>query len=139
MSKGITRERTGQLLQALFRVLIANPDGIQAREAIDNVAEQVALTDHEAGEYETGGRRFDKILRFATVDAVKAGWMTKNKGVWAITDAGTNALTKFKNPEEFYREASRLYRKWRQSQPDEETIEDSSQEKAASITLEEVG
>jgi restriction system protein len=137
MSKGITRERTGHLLQTLFRVLLSHPDGIQAREALEAVAAQIELTEHEAGEYETGGRRFDKILRFATVDAVKAGWMTKNKGIWNITEVGQEALESITNPEEFYREATRLYRKWREAQPDEEAIDESTQDKEASITLEE--
>src|SRR3990172_8355879 len=98
MGKGITRERTGLLLQTLFRVLLDHPDGIAARGALDTVASKIELTEHEAGEYETGGRRFDKILRFATVDAVKAGWMTKNKGVWAITEAGQEALKTYPKP-----------------------------------------
>ena len=137
MGKGITRARTGQLLQALFKVLIANPDGIQARDAIAAVASAVELTVHESGDYEAGGRRFDKILRFATVDAVKAGWMTKNKGVWAITELGIEAMRNFPDPEAFYREATRLYRKWREAQPEDEESPESSQVKEASITLEE--
>jgi restriction system protein len=138
MSKGITRERTGQLLQALFRLLLAKPDGVQARTAIDTLAEQLNLTEHEKGEYETGGRRFDKILRFATVDAVKAGWMLKNKGIWSVTEEGKKALSQFPNAEEFYREACRLYRKWRTAQPDLEADEsEPAQALEAKITFEE--
>lgn len=138
MSKGITRERTGQILQTLFKVLLANPDGLPAREAIDAVARQLTLTDHEKGEYSSGARRFDKILRFATVDAVKAGWMLKNKGIWTLTENGRKALDQFRDPEEFYREATRLYRKWRASLPDEEEGEEESpQEREAKVTFEE--
>lgn len=139
MSKGITRERTGQILQELFRVLSAKPDGIQAREAIDTVASRLTLTEHEKGEYETGGRRFDKILRFATVDAVKAGWMLKNKGVWSITEDGARALNTLRDPEKFYREATRLYREWRLSNPviEDNEKDDSSSEIEAKVTFEE--
>jgi restriction system protein len=137
MGKGITRERTGLLLQALFRVLLEQPDGCLARDALETVAGRVTLTEHEAGSYETGGRRFDKILRFATVDAVKAGWMTKTKGVWAITDAGREALTRHPKPDDFYREASRLYWKWRRSNPVEVEPEEPSDERVATITFEE--
>nr|WP_289812093.1 hypothetical protein [Xanthomonas arboricola] len=38
------------------------------------------LTEYEAGDYETGGRRFEKIVRFSTVAPVKAGWLVKDKG-----------------------------------------------------------
>lgn len=138
MGKGITRERTGLLLQTLFRVLAAQPEGIAARDALEAVANKITLTEHEAGEYETGGRRFDKILRFATVDAVKAGWMTKSKGIWSITDAGIEALNVYRKPEEFYKEASRLYWKWRRSNPVETAPEEPpAEERAATITFEE--
>jgi restriction system protein len=139
MSKGITRERTGQILQELFKVLLSKPDGIQARDAIEAVASKLQLTDHEKGEYESGARRFDKILRFATVDAVKAGWMLKNKGIWSITEQGKEALQNFRDPEDFYREATRLYRQWRLSNPvaEDEDRDESTPEVAARITFEE--
>lgn len=139
MGKGITRERTGLLLQTLFKVLAENPEGLPAKDALETVAGRVQLTDHEAGEYETGGRRFDKILRFATVDAVKAGWMTKNKGTWLINDAGREALKTYPKPEEFYREASQLYWKWRRANPVEIEPEEPADERAATITFEEAG
>lgn len=137
MGKGITRERTGLLLRTLFQVLMEHPDGIAARDALETVASRIQLTEHEAGEYESGGRRFDKILRFATVDAVKAGWMTKTKGIWTVTDAGQVALKAIPKAEEFYREASRLYWKWRRSNPVEVEPEEPSDERVATITFEE--
>lgn len=138
MGKGITRERTGYLLKTLFQVLISHPNGIAARNAIETVASKITLTEHEAGEYEIGGRRFDKILRFITVDAVKAGWMIKSKGIWSITDAGIEALKTYPKPEELYREASRLYWKWRRSKPDKiEPEEETEDERDSTITFEE--
>lgn len=139
MGKGITRERTGLLLQTLFKVLLDYPEGIAAKDALENVAGRIQLTEHEAGEYETGGRRFDKILRFATVDAVKAGWMLKNKGTWQLNDAGKEALKTYPKPEEFYREASRLYWKWRRANPVEIEQEEPADERGATITFEEAG
>src|ERR1051325_1876768 len=138
MSKGITRERTGQLLQALLRLLSTHAEGLQARNAIDALASSLTLTDHEKGEYKGGWRRFDKILRFATIDAVKAGWMSKNRGIWSITEDGKTALAKFPNPDEFYREASRLYRSWQLAQPDVENDQDEvPANREAKVTFEE--
>lgn len=137
MAKGITRERTGQLLRNLFLILKECPDGLPAKDALVTLAHRVPPNEYESGEYDTGGRRFDKIVRFATVDAVKAGWMRKMKGVWTITESGEEALGKFPNPEEFYREASRLYRKWKKTQGEEAVPEDeASQDKEAKITFE---
>jgi hypothetical protein len=50
--------------------------------ALQTLSERVTLSPYEADTYESGGRRFDKIVRFATVDCVKAGWLEKNKGIW---------------------------------------------------------
>ena len=77
------------------------------------------LSEYEAGTYSTGDRRFEKIIRWATVDLVNAGWMVKNKGTWSVTDAGRVAYKDYPDPETFYREAVKLYRKWKQGQTSE--------------------
>jgi restriction system protein len=137
----ITRKRTGQFLRKLFEILIAHPDGLQAGEALRKLRESVDLTEYEKSTYESGGQRFDKIVRFATVDCVKAGWLLKNKGRWSVTDAGKVAHSKYVDPEAFYKEAVRLYWEWKRSQPatvgDQDPTEDAGTEKAASITFEQ--
>jgi len=75
----VTIRRTGELLRKLFEILLAEPEGLTARDALGRLASSVALTEYERGDYE-GGRRFEKIVRFATVECVKAGWLIKNKG-----------------------------------------------------------
>jgi restriction system protein len=107
----ITSQRTGELVQQLFRILQQHPDGLKAREALAALADAVTLTEYEAGTYESG-RRFEKIVRFATVDTVRAGWLIKEGGVWTLTEEGANALKKYKDPLEFCRVASRCYREW---------------------------
>jgi restriction system protein len=103
-------------IRKLFEILSAYPDGLQAAEALSKLAASVEMTPYETGVYEsTGARRFERIVRFATVDCVKAGWLLKSKGVWSITDAGKKAMAAYPDPEAFYREAIRLYRAWKQS------------------------
>ncbi len=113
----ITRRRTGELLQKLFSILVASPTGLPARDALHQLAGKVTLTSYEAGDYESGGRRFEKVVRFATVDCVKAGWLVKEKGTWSVTDEGRQALEDFPDPEAFYRRAVKLYTEWKASQP----------------------
>jgi restriction system protein len=140
----ITRRRTGELLRKLFEILISAPEGLRARVALDQLAAAVTLTEYEAGFYESGGgRRFEKIVRFSTVDCVKAGWLQKDKGTWLVTEAGRDAYKTLKDPEAFHREAVRLYNKWRAGrdatgtavEPEAETEETS--EKSARITFEQ--
>lgn len=136
----VTRRRTGEHLRALFSILLDHPEGLPAREALAALEARTTLTPYEAAEYESGGRRFEKVVRFATVDCVKAGWLLKQKGRWSLTDEGRKAYDQFPDAEAFYRRAVELYNKWRKSQPsDDEDADsaDSSAKKTAAVTLEE--
>lgn len=120
----ITIPRTGAHLRKLFEILLANPEGLQAGEALKQLAASVTLTPYEAGLYEsTGTPRFEKIVRFATIDCVKAGWLAKNKGIWSITNAGKKAFNDFSDPEAFYREAIKRYREWKAGAPVKPQVE----------------
>lgn len=136
----VTRRRTGELLRKLFEILLQHPDGLPAAEALRRLATAVTLTPYEAGSYESGGRRFDKIVRFATVDCVKAGWLLKSKGTWTVTDAGREAYQSLTDPEEFYRRAVKLYWEWKSSQPEPEAesveVEGAESRKAVAISYE---
>jgi len=138
----VTVKRVGELLRKLFEILKAQPEGVQAKEALRRLAESVQLTEYEQGTYESGGRRFEKIVRFATVDCAKAGWLSKNKGIWTLTDAGLAAYDKYPEPDAFYRRAQQLYKEWRATKPDPEVDEAEEEQssvgpKSASITYEQ--
>ena len=65
--------------------------------------------------------------------------MAKQKGMWVATDEGRTAFLANTDEEKFYREAERLYWKWRKAQPavaEEDTAEEAA-EKSAVITLEQ--
>ncbi|SRR6266851_1881298 len=115
----ITRKRTGELLRKLFEILIARPEGMQARDALEALVRSVELTPYEAGNFANGARRFERIVRFATIDAVKAGWLVKTKGRWSVTEAGRAAFNSIRDPEGFYKEAVHLYHQWKASRAEE--------------------
>lgn len=142
----ITSKRTGELLRKLFEILKLHPEGLKAKSALEQLASSVELTEYESGMYgqnETAVRRFDKIVRFATIDCVKAGWLNKHKGTWSLTDEGLLAHEKYKESETFYREAVRLYREWRRSKSgeikpvSEKNIEQEVEKESNSITFEQ--
>lgn len=113
---------------------------MQARDVLAALADRMTLTPYEAGSYESGGRRFEKIVRFATVDCVKAGWLVKHKGRWSVTEEGRKAHATLRDPEAFYKQAVSLYQKWKKAQPDPEGDEEESDDesgKAAAVTMEE--
>lgn len=109
-----TRHRQGQILIAVFEVLRETPDGLQAKDVIARVEERLSLTPFEASTYPNrpGVRRFPKLVRFTTINAVKAGWLVKDKGIWTLTEDGAAALDAHSDAEELMREAVRRYRAW---------------------------
>lgn len=134
-----SKRRTGELIRALFEILKTQPEGMQAALALAALEKQVTLTEYEAGDYDTGGRRFEKIVRFGTVAPVKAGWLVKDKGIWTLTPAGEDALKAYPDPEQFTRAGGRLYRKWKKAQPhaSEDEGDEDEAESSATITLEQ--
>jgi restriction system protein len=116
----ITRRRIGELQRGVFKVLLDYPDGLPAKELLKRLESAVPPTEFEKSDYPNrpGVRRFEKMVRFATIGPVKAGWLVKNKGRWYLTEEGRKAYSEIQDPEKFARELTRLYRQWKASQPD---------------------
>jgi restriction system protein len=123
--------------------LLPHPDGLPAKLVLERLSTVVPPTSFEQSTYpkRPGIRRYEKIVRFSTIAAVKAGWLTKNKGLWSLTDEGRQAFTRFPDPEALWLEAVRLYYQWRRQQPldEEEASEEACTEESttAATTLEE--
>lgn len=137
----VTRKRQGELLRGVFAALLNSPDGCPAGETIRAVEELVPPTPFEDANYPKSPtvRRYEKIVRFSTITAVKAGWLVKEKGIWHLTDEGRSAYEEFSDPEAFAREARRLYLAWKREQPEPEVEEEEAEAEAAETagTLEE--
>ncbi|MBP6750233.1 MAG: restriction endonuclease [Xanthomonadaceae bacterium] len=137
----VTKARTGLLVRTLFKILIDQPEGMRAADALKALEGAVTLTEYESGDFDSGGRRFERIVRFGTVPAVKAGWLIKHKGTWTVSDEGRAAFETTRDPEAFYRRSGKLYSAWRKAQPDrqgEVDIDaDDAVENSAVITLEQ--
>lgn len=138
----ITLKRTGEFMRLVFELLAAAPDGLPAKQVIQAAQHRLTLTPYELGEYPSGGQRFEKVVRFATIDCVKAGWMFKSQGVWQLTELGRTALVHHADPEDFYKAAKKRYQEWKSTQVDAEpeTAEepaDPGSSKSATTLLEE--
>ena len=119
----ITRKRVGELQRGVIKILLDSLDGLPAKEVLRRLEQVVPPTEFEKSEYPNrpGVRRFEKIVRFATIAPVKAGWLIKSKGRWTLTEEGKKAYERFQDPEKFVKEGGRLYRKWAESRPDTAT------------------
>lgn len=116
-------------------------EGLPAKEVLASLATQVPPTDFEKSTYpgRPDTRRYEKIVRFSTIGPVKAGWLTKNRGLWALTEQGREAFRRLNDPKKFILEAHRLYRQWADQRPEaeEEAEVDSTESADAATTLEE--
>lgn len=137
----VTKARTGLLTRTLFRILIEHPEGMRASDALKALEQAVPPTAYESGDFGSGGRRYERIVRFGTVAAVKAGWLVKHKGMWSVTEDGRRAYDTIQDPEAFQRQAVKLYYAWRKAQPDSQDEVDidaeDAAENSAGITLEQ--
>ena len=108
------------MIQTLFRILDNEADGVRAKDAILRVEQNMTLSEFEKSTFPNNPDvvRFPKILRFSTINSVKAGWLRKKNGVWSLTDEGRAALTTFPDPQDLFKESGRLYREWKSTQPD---------------------
>jgi len=115
----VTIGRIGQLQRGVFKILLDHPEGLPAKEILKRMEQVVPPTDFEKSDYPNrpGTQRFGKMIRFATIAPVKAGWMIKDKGKWYLTEEGKKAYSKYKDPEEFRRENTRLFYQWSDMQP----------------------
>lgn len=135
----VTRKRVGELVRGVFQVLMQHAEGLPAKVVLETMQAAVPPTEFERQEYpgRPGVRRYEKMVRFATIAPVKAGWLVKNKGLWSLTDEGRAAYEKFKDPYQMTREAGRLYRQWKEQQPSDAVEEEYETEAVEAATTAE--
>ena len=77
----ITTRRQGEMIQTLFRILDKEPEGLQAKNAIALVQDEMELTEFEKETFPNNSDvvRFPKIVRFATINSVKAGVVSQEE------------------------------------------------------------
>jgi len=137
----ITAKRRGEMVRKVFEILLEHPDGLRAKEVLERAEKSLTLSDFEKSTYPNRPdvRRFEKTVRFASIPHVKAGWLVKSRGRWSVTEEGKQAYRQFKDPEQFDREAVRLYRQWAAGRPEDIALveEPEGETPGAALTLEE--
>jgi restriction system protein len=118
----VTAKRLGEILRGAFAVLMDATEPVPAAEVITRTAERVPPTpfEQEGLPKHSNIRRFDNLVRFATLRPVKAEWLIKARDGWTLTEDGRAAYAAFPDPEALHAEASRLYQEWKEGQPQPE-------------------
>ena len=114
MSKQIapTKKSATKTLHAAFKILIANKGEMQRKDLIEAITQQITFEKWELERYESNGQlKWLTIFLFYSIDCMKAGWLTKNKGIWQITEDGKQAYKL--GAEKMLETASKAYREWK--------------------------
>lgn len=99
-------------IHATFKILSEAGGEMRGKEVVEKIRESVEFDEYETHIYEkTGYVRWESVLHFYTIDAMKAGFLRKQKGNWIITNEGEEAYKKYK-PEELVEVATRKYWEW---------------------------
>ena len=103
----ITRRRTGQFLQTVFKLLSEKPDGMFIRDILLEIPKSLPLTQYERS-HDPSTRNstyFEKNIRSAITELAKVGWLRKHQGWLTMTERGEQAYKRIADPEKFYRRA----------------------------------
>lgn len=132
-----------KVVYAAFEVLKERGGEAPSRDVIDEVEKRVEFTDWEKEVYEkTGNIRWHTILRFFTIDSVKAGFLVKRKGVWYLTPEGEKAMEL--GPEGLFHAANQAYKKWDKERKtlcddsDDELVAEDTSEQAIEARIDEI-
>ena len=109
-----TVARSREQLRAVCELLAEHPKGLHVREVVAKVKKRVPPTEAELTLTSSGSERYDTNIRWWSVDLVKAGWISKEKGIWRLTHQGRQALEDYPDPHEFGGRANALYREWKE-------------------------
>lgn len=129
--------RLGEIQRSIFQVLLEEPSGLPVADVLSRAEQVLPATPFEDEDYEAkpGVRRYPKKQRFATITAVKAGWLIKDHGVWRLTDAGREAYTRLGDAKDFEKEARLRYQEWKSQQGSDQfdSAEDAEDAEAAQL------
>ena len=116
----IPNERIGEYVRTALKVLMENDDSLRSREVFQQVGKRLELNEYELHIYEKSGYvRWQSVLHFYSISAVKAGWLIKNKGIWYITSEGKEVTTL--SNLEYFQLSEEKYKEWYDNQPQKET------------------
>ena len=102
-------------LFAAFEILKNNGGEIQRKLLIEEMARRIKFEPWELERYESNGQlKWLTIFLFYSIDCMKAGWITKNKGLWFLTPEGERAVEL--GPLKLLELANKAYRIWKSNE-----------------------
>ncbi len=82
-----------KLLFATFNILKEAGGSLPGKDVVTKIESSVELSEWDRSVYEkTGNTRWVSVLHFFSIDAIKSGFLIKEKGMWSITSQGLEAI-----------------------------------------------
>ena len=108
-----SRELAAKVIFAALQILKERGGQAPGRDVVADVEKRVTLDDWARATYEKSGYvRWQSILHFFSIDAIKAGYLIKKKGVWYLTPEGEHALKL--GEVGLHKAANAAYQKWKE-------------------------
>lgn len=124
-----SKQTVAKTLHKALEILKEAGGSLPSSEVLKRIENSVNLTEWERERYEkTGYIRWQSILHFHTIGALKAGWLVKKKGTWFITPEGEEALKM--TPIELIQTMEDAYKAWKKESSHDEL--DNLDDKASS-------
>lgn len=112
----LSKKSAAKTVFAAFKILKENGGKLAGREVIEKIRQSVEFDEWELHIYnKTGYVRWQSIFHFYTIDCIKAGFLTKNKGIWYLTEEGEKAIKL--GGLKLLEEAGKAYREWQKNSP----------------------
>ena len=110
-----SRELASRVLHAGMTAVKLAGGTLPLKEVKARVVEQVNLDSWATEIIESNGLpRWEMYLHFFSIDAVKAGFLEKSRGIWNVTPKGADALAL--DPWQFLEKSAAGFKAWKRSQ-----------------------
>jgi restriction system protein len=106
-----SKKSAAKTLYASFQILSHNSPEMPRKELLEKIEETVIFEEWEKERYSSNGQlKWLTIFLFYTINAVKTGWLVKNKGIWQLTESGLDAAKL--SPLQLIEKAGKGYKEW---------------------------
>ena len=112
------KQRLAERQRILLEILVEAGEPLHRNTVMERLEQRQPPLADELQSYSSspGVSKYRINAHFYSVGLVKSGWITKDGGMWSATPDGVEALKKFPNPNEFFKELEARYKAWKESQ-----------------------
>ena len=125
----LTKQRLAEYFQVLFSMLVEKGGSMRRKEVFDEIPKRLVFTPYETSKTAKEHTRWKVALNMWGIDFQKAGFFTRGKGIWTLTEEGRTAFANL-SPEELFTEARRRYVAWSDAR-DEISVDDEPEDDLA--------